>query len=262
MLLAFVLGGLAAALAAPVLLSSEEDDDGDGVPSEPEIEETPAPDDSSGSDELGDIGKIFEIPVASGNFEISDFNPDCDSCTLLVEDTDAMIETGIDALGTSYLRTETAEGDMVITFEGLDEVPSDAVHFVVPHDAGGPMTLSLTEILDLGAGGDDGTSMVAYSTEQGDDADLTHLDDTLEDVSTAILVLPEIGDVADDAFDLLDELIPLTPEGGDVADHATDPIDATAAIAPVEGDSADPSPDPIEGSKPLAPVTDDFEKPG
>jgi len=251
MLLALALGGLAAAFAAPVLMSSQDDDD-DYMP---EPEDGASPDVGAllagGADV--ETGDLYEFAAAPGDFEIEGFDPELDSCLVRLDDPDALIETGWEEDGTPYLLADTAEGAMTLLFPGLEAVPADAVSFALPEgDDGEPLKLSVSDILALGA--DHVAGLVTQVLDHGDERDFSDFDTPLVSDEEMLLVLPEPGDVTEDATGLLDDLVPLDPVAADAVDAATGAVDDLPPIGPADPQAPDSLPEPLTGTVPLAPT--------
>lgn len=251
MLLALALGGLAAAFAAPVLMSSDDADEDD----------LPGPEDEASPD-VGallaggadvETGDLYEVAAAPGVFEIEGFDPERDSCLVRLDDADALIETGWEEDGTPYLLAGTAEGVTTLQFPGLEAVPTDAVSFALPEgDDGEPLTLSLSDVLTMGA--EHGDDLVTQVLDVGNERDFPDFDSPLVSDEEMLLVLPELGDVIEDATGLLDDLLPLDPVAGDAADTATAAVDDLLPIGPADPQAPDSPPEPLTGTVPLSPT--------
>ncbi|MDJ1008971.1 MAG: hypothetical protein QNJ13_14230 [Paracoccaceae bacterium] len=271
MLIALVLGGLAAAMAAPIVLSSEEDDDEDVVAGEPEVGDPGEATSLLDPEESVDLGEIFEIPQVPGAYEIEDFDPEIDRLTLTIADIDATVETGWNDDGSVYLRADTADGEWSVSLLGQTEVPGAAVTFIVPHgDDGEALSLSLAEIMELGAPGEDGGEATRFVLDGGSDHPMAVLDEPLDDLGTLAPIPPGEGDTADEGSGAVDDLEPLAPGSGETTDEPTaptdetDPVapgsgDAVEPLAPTPGDAADDLPQPLDDAAPLSPTPGDAE---
>jgi hypothetical protein len=262
MLLALALGGLAAAFAAPLLLSSDEDDaeNDDLLVAEPGSAEGEHADSLLDVTEESGTGHTFEIAASAGEFIVENFDIETDCCIVTVQEIDVMVETGWDEDGTPLLRTGTAEGDFVVAFPGLDAVPATAVIYLVPEadvDGEEAVMLSLADILNRGADAAAVEGVTSDTMDGGEEHPPTIFDATFDDLGPLSPVLPSVGDVADDAADLLDALLPLGPGAGEIIDGLTDPLDDVLPLPPGDGDQGDLLPVPLIGVAPTAPGAGD-----
>jgi len=253
MLLTLALGAFAAAFAAPFLLSSDDEEEDPPV-AEPEIEgNAPTANLLAFADEA-ETGREFSLPVAPGDFVLEAFDPEKDSCVVTVEDIDVMVETGWEDDGTPYISMGVGAAASTVTFPGLEDVPSDAVDFLVPESEGeDAVTLSLTEVLQLGKVVQASPGATTYVLDGGDEHPANIFDDTLEDLGDLMPVPPTPGDLADEATTILDDLLPVPAGAGDVIDEATEAIDDLLPLAPGDGDAVDLLPDPLTDVVPVAP---------
>lgn len=229
MLLALVLGGLAAAIAAPMVLFPSEEDETE-------------PGDLGG--EGGEVEDLLEsltsmpgeVPSPDEHHVLEGFEPGVDTFDVELDEADALIETGWDEDGVPYLSADTGDGVLTASFPGLDEVPGADVTFTIqaaPEEE--PLTLTLTEVLELGAV----PSMPETEPQQRPEDPFDHVNDTLEDLGGLSPVLPEIPDRSDKLPDHLPDVVPLVAEPGDAGQVVPDSLPDVAPLAPQPGDERD-----------------------
>lgn len=253
MLLTLALGAFAAAFAAPFLLSSDDDEE-DAPVAEPEIEGNASTENLLAFADEAETGREFALPSAPGDYVLEGFESETDRCVVTVGDIDVMVETGWEEDGTPYLSTGVGEAASTVTFPGLEDVPSDAVTFLVPESGGGDaVSLSLTEVLQLGKLAETITGPTTYVLDGGQEHPADIFEDTLEDLGDLMPVLPATGDLADEATTILDDLLPIPSGAGDHIDEATEALDDLLPLAPGDGDAVDLLPDPLTGVVPVAP---------
>ena len=256
MLLALALGAFAAAFAAPFLLPSDDDEEDPDL-SEPEMDGN-AP---SGSllefAEGEERGQDFELAADPGDFLLENFDPETDRCIITVEEIDVLVETGWDGDGTPFLKTGTVAGPSTVAFPDLGEVPTHAVTFCVPaSDDGEAVSLSLSDVLDLGTPAEVVAETTTYLLDGGPEHPADVFEETLADLEGFLPVLPGSDDLGEGASGLLD-LFPLAPGAGDEIDDPTEPPDGLLPISPGYGETTDVLPVPLTGIVPVAPNSGD-----
>lgn len=184
------------------------------------------PDEDTGAGE-GEPATL-EIPADAGDVQISGFRPGIDSLTLRLDSADTGFYMSQDSeTGDGMLHIENAEGERVVTFEGLDGVPLDDIAITVTDPATGLQT--------------------AYSLRAVAGSNAATLD-------------PVEGEAP------LDPLDPDAPEipapGGDDDPLPVDPVDPDAPEVVTPGEDGDPPPlEPEDPDTPTVPVTADPDDP-
>lgn len=290
LLILTALSGLAAAFAAPIVLSNEGDDDEmDGADSHAldsaeNILDDAFSDDSPLQDPVSETlvqdapADVF-VQDAPGNIFVQDMPSDIfvqdAPPNIFVQDALPEGETfGLDAGAGTF---EFEDFDPRVDIARID-MPDDAATIrtgLAPDGTpevsaslsdGSDMTLTfpgLTEVPERAIeftipsedGDEDMVLSLAQVLELGADIDP---EDEVAQAPASIFVMEDDYDplglgALDNPIDDLADLLPLAPGSGDAVDELTDPLDDLLPVAPGGGDDVDTPLDPLPGGVPVAP---------
>lgn len=235
MLFALVFGGLAAAIAAPVLMSSDADTD-DGL-SDPDLGS-----DRSGGGSLLDMATLpefeFDLGWDEGDYTLPDFDPVADTCDIDISDLDTDFEMGWREETGAFFTAVSNDETLTVSFPGLDEVPMDAVRVTVDDpDGDGTLTLTLTEIFARGS--QSSPEIKTLLLDGGDAHPADFFDEPFGDFGGLVPISPEPGDAVDTGTGPVDDIAPLLPEPGDQIDVPDGGGTVGTPLQPVAGDVRD-----------------------
>ena len=225
MLFAFLLLGL-----VPMAFMGDGHDGGhDSEPEDDSVHPGMGPGDSHGDpgddhdpgDDPGDPDDadpaVLDVPSGSGDVTVSGFRCDVDRLVVHLQSADASFSTDTDEDGNACLTISGEADDCVITFDGLDAVPTSDIGIEVTDPLTGDVTsFDLSEV---------GPALDPVDPEAPDDpVGPDPGDDPVDPTPGDDPDTPVTGDPGDDPLDPLDPETPDVPTGGD--DPALDPVDS------------------------------------
>lgn len=235
MLLAILLGGLAAAIATPLILTGDDagpdpdDDDGAGSAASPEH----APGAPTSSPLFP--GAVYDIPAAPATLTLDRFDPAADRVQLHLDSGAEELTETVNEAGHPVLSVSVESGQTTLVFPNLTAVPAGAIDL----------------LLDEGGTGS-GVRIALGDLESPDG-----LEDAVEGPGApTVFVLDGWGDEIPVDSDHRDPL-PLAPGPGDAADLPTLPTHDLPPVAPQPGDAVDSLPDSLEDILPVRPGAGD-----